>query len=229
MSAAVDAEELLERLLDSGVVTTLDGSDELALSEVFKRRIETEREELLGADEPLLEAVTNVVGHAGRAERLVEDRTAAREFLAKFRALNEFGGDVLSNEEVSRTLVVLDRFERALPPESGSPDAFLPVHGDQLKPLLASTHLAVVYVWRADSSACETMRANLDDVFATPPSDVLALSVYGPDWEDLLETYYDVKSAPTTLFVVDGRVDSRYVGPHDAVLVEREVEVIRSL
>jgi hypothetical protein len=60
-----------------------------------------------------------------------------------------------------------------------------------------------------------------------PPGDLLLLAVYGPDCPRLLDREFDVSGAPTTLFTLDGRVDSRFVGAPSTDGLETEIETLR--
>jgi hypothetical protein len=55
------------------------------------------------------------------------------------------------------------------------------------------------------------------------------LAVYGPDAPVLLEERYNVVGAPTTLFVLNGRVDARLQGAHEEYKIESEVQKLREL
>ncbi|MFD1572354.1 TlpA family protein disulfide reductase [Halorubrum laminariae] len=124
--------------------------------------------------------------------------------------------------------VLLDSSKSGPPPASGAPEGFVPVHGEDAVRLVDLCDRCVVYVWRDDCPPCESMRPNLSDVFGTvPPEGVLALSVYGPDCAALLDEEYDIVGGPTTLFTLEGRVDTRFVGVAETDSIEREIETLR--
>ena len=90
------------------------------------------------------------------------------------------------------------------------------------------TRRAVVYVWQEDCEPCDLVRQTLEDLLDAP-EDIALFAVYGPDWAELLYEEFDVAGAPTTLFVLDGEVDSRLNGPHYPESYEGELETLREL
>lgn len=220
----MDAETLLAALVgNDGVFEDAGDGGPLRLSPAFRDRVDDWRATLDAADGgERTAALVEAVGEGG-AELLggaVEDSA----FLARCCALSE--STDLSPAVVVHTGAVLDRFHGDVETD-GAPDPFLPVRGDRLSVLLDATPAAVVYVWRHDCPACDSMRESLEEAYAEPPEDVSLFAVYGPEWSGLLHHDYDVVAGPTTLFVLDGSVDSRIHGACAPEVAESEVGILR--
>jgi hypothetical protein len=86
-----------------------------------------------------------------------------------------------------------------------------------------------VYVWREECRPCDIVREWFEELFPEPPDDIGLYAVYGPDWAETVKEQFDVTVGPTTLFVVDGRVDCRHIGARTKASVEKEIENIRTL
>jgi hypothetical protein len=216
----------IERLVESGVFVPSDG--ELALADDFRETVATHRETL--AEETPADARAAVAALTDDEET----RTAVRAgvdadegLIARYVALRARVDD-LPPERALALAVVTGHVEDGGPRHGGAPDAFLPVDGDDLVDLVALYRRCVVYAWRENCSPCETTRDHFDALFADgPPEDVMCLSVYGPDCPRLLSEEFDVVGAPTTLFTLDGAVDSRLVGLPAREAIESEVETLR--
>lgn len=128
----------------------------------------------------------------------------------------------------ARVLVTIERLEAGPVPDEGAPDAFLPVTAAELRTIVALCDPCIVYVWRRDCDPCDLMRETFGELLEKPPADLLPVAVYGPDDAQLLSKRYDVVGGPTTLFVSDGRVESRLIGAHHGSVVENEIEAIKS-
>jgi hypothetical protein len=159
------------------------------------------------------------------ATRLLDAVGDNLEMLALYLAIKERADD-LDEESMWLVLSVLSYFLYPDPREDGAPDAFIPLHGRQLPYLLRVHSRAIVFVWRTDCAACDTIRSELEDIFEGPRSDVGLFAVYGPTCPEFMNERYDVAAGPTTLFIVDGTVDARLLGPRPRSVIDAEVEKI---
>lgn len=214
---------LFERLVEGGAVEGGPDGDDVRLTRPARDAIEEHREALSSLDDA--EVAARVADRGGAvADALSGASGPNRDVAAEFLALCEFG---LDDEDVASLLTVLDHFRSDPPPDDGVPDAFVPVHGDRLEALAPVFPRAIVYVWREECEPCEAVRADLDAVLPEPPTDVVLLSVFGPDWARLLREAYDVVGGPTVLFLRRGRPDARLVGPVATQSLENDVRRFR--
>lgn len=217
----MDPESLLATLIEDGVLEDA-GGETLELTAEFRDRVAERRAALTSLDgTERANELEESVG-ATAAEFLASD-VDDPAFLARCWALSN--ATALTGAELVRVGLVLDRFLDAVETD-GAPDAFLPVRGDRLSAALALHPAAIVYVWRHDCPACDTMRESLDEVYPEPPAEISLFAVYGPEWPELLEDEYGVVGGPTTLFVLDGAVDSRLHGAHAPDVVESEADIV---
>lgn len=218
----------VDGLIESGVFEPATGETELKTTEEFDAAV-AEHERTLEASDPkgIREAVTELTDEEGAAEALCAGAEYDSKFLARYVAIGERGEDLTPGQALALAVVV-DQLESGSPPSEGSPEAFLPVGGENLVRLVETYERCVVYAWRDDCPSCDVMRADFDDLVGdTPPEDVIMLSVYGPECARLLEEEYDVVIAPTTLFTLEGQVDARLIGAPERVAIENELETIR--
>jgi thiol-disulfide isomerase/thioredoxin len=217
----MDENELFETLVESGVLSTREDGEVRPSSEFestvsrYGERIRDEtdrRDALVAVDTP-----------SGRVADFVSVAEEAPDFVARYLAVRDVA-EALGFVESVRVVILLDRFSGPTPPTEGSPEPFLPVAGERLPAMLGIFPVAVVYVWRERCPDCDEMRDALEAVFERGHDSVTLLSVYGPDCAEMLEERYDVVGGPTTLFAVDGTVDSRLQGAHVEEVVEREVD-----
>ncbi len=155
---------------------------------------------------------------------LAEHVPASTDLLARYCAISAFTRGLQVADRV-RTVAAISQFDDEI---GGSPTTFLPVRGDHLSVLLDACRAAVGYTWRHDCPPSEAQRETLDAVFDEPPSDIGLFAVCGPNWTDIPRDEYDVTGGPTTLFGLDGRIDSRRVGAQIPEPVESEVDVLRA-
>lgn len=213
--ANMKPERRIQELLDNNVLTEAS-EDALRLTPTFEETIQqytagqSEVEE--GPDDTVTAALPN--------DSSLLDSYAALEEYVDLKAY--------AVEDRVQLLTALARF-RNDSPTAGAPEAFLSVQGEHLPGLLGLYERAVVYLWRESCDPCDEMRSVLNDVFDRIPPDVMLISVYGPDSPILLEEIYNVVGAPTTLFVLAGRVDARLQGAHEQYKVESEVKKLREL
>jgi hypothetical protein len=217
-------EELLSTLVDGEVLVEADADGELSFGEEFLDNA-AERTEQVERDEwraPFADGVTQ--GEAfSDSFAAVAERTP--ELLGTYWALDDALEDVTFSE-LLQSLVVIDRFRYPPTETGGTPDGFLAVRGDRLPALVEFVRHGVVYVWREDCDPCDVMVeqfAELDNGVG----DAVFLSVYGPPWAAELHDSFEVAGAPTTLFLANGRVDSRLMGAYEADVIETELETAK--
>ncbi|MFB6304722.1 MAG: thioredoxin family protein [Haloferacaceae archaeon] len=217
----------VDRLIDAGVFEAA-GGDELRLAAEFRETVDDHRETLADRDpEDARESVAALTGDEDAATALCEAARVDPALLARYVAVRERVDDLTPGETLALAVVV-GHLEDGRPRDDGSPDAFLPVYGDELVDLVALSPRCVVYAWREDCPPCDAVRGDFDAMFADgAPDDVMLLAVYGPDCPRLLDEEFDVVGAPTTLFTLEGSVDSRLTGARPREAYERELETLR--
>lgn len=222
----MNAEWIVDELVESGVLETVEGGDELKLTSKFRDAIDNNHTELEAMDRDSLyrasEAAALSDGNVGGFLEVFRDNI---EIFAEYHAVRQFV-DSISQEEMLQLIPVLDRFRKTSPPTDGVPDGFLPVHGDKVSSLVKLHSGAVVYVWRDECEPCDTVKRDFEILLDTPPDTVALYAVYGPDWSEQLEDDFDVVGAPTVLITLDGSVDARLQGPHARSTLEAEIELI---
>lgn len=219
--------EILETLIEINALEPSADDETLSLSTAFQDTVD-EVESALEHRETVREALRERFDEREVVESLGALGEDDRSFVAYYCALAD-QTDALSHDDLVRTVAVLAQFGETLPRTEGVPDAFLPVHGEQLSTLLQLTPRAVVYVWLDDCEPCDIVRETLDELFEEGIGDIALFAVYGPNAAERLYDQYDVSGAPVTLFVLEGEVDSRLYGAHYPESYEGEVEKLREL
>ena len=216
----------VERLIESDVFVPSDG--DLALADDFREAVAASRKTLTDEGPARARAAVATLTDDKETRTAVRaDVDADDGLLARYVALRDRVDD-LAPERALALAVVTGHVENGEPRHGGAPDAFLPVDGDDLLDLVSLYRRCVVYAWRENCSPCERTGEHFDAMFADgPPDDVMCLAVYGPNCPRLLSEEFDVVGAPTTLFTLDGAVDSRLVGLPAREAVESEVETLR--
>jgi thiol-disulfide isomerase/thioredoxin len=222
----MQSDELLDTLVGTGVLEPTTGGESVAVTAEFQESVE-ETETTLERRESLREELEARFDEPDALDALAALGEDDQRFVAQYCALAE-RVESLSHDDLVRTVAVLAQFQGTPPRSAGVPDPFLPVQGEQLPTLLGLTRRAVVYVWQEDCEPCDLVRGTLEDLLDAP-EDIALFAVYGPDWAELLYEEFDVAGAPTTLFVLDGEVDSRLNGPHYPESYEGELETLREL
>lgn len=213
----------IDRLTATDVIEPTDDRDSYRLTPTFVDEVERYRAEFEaagGSPDQLRERLPDAASFPDGPDGL--DPTVVAEYCAVRDRVDD-------EREAIAVAAVLDRFSDPSPPTDGSPVPFLPIHGERLPFIVGCYGAVVVYAWREDCPPCDIMKATFEAVFDPAPDDLLLVSVYGPDCPRLLDERFDVVGAPTTLFVRDGAVDSRFVGARDRNAVEREIETFRRL
>jgi hypothetical protein len=223
----MESDDLIGVLIDADVLVADEKDRSFSLSERFvdereAARIRFEpvkdaaRLELL-ADaldgEPVPPALERVLDSPG----VLADYETLMRFVPELEHANRVG-----------VLNVLGGLRRGQPPDEGAPEAFLPVHGDRLPALVRLQRAAIVYAWREDCDPCDLVCSDFDEIFEeTPPEDVMLYAVYGPEWAVELREAFDIGGAPTTLFIRNGTIDSRFIGAHTRSALENEIRILR--
>lgn len=217
----MDENGVYKTLLEADVIT---GDQNTRLSSSFIQDIEGYNDLIdnLGKD-----GLTEVLRESGTPQesvhRFLKISGVDSEYLARYLALQK-NLQKLEFEKVVQLSVIVNELERPEPPTSGSPDAFYPIHGDKLRTYMTLYPIAIVYAWRENCPPCDTVRQAFDDVFQEPRETISLFSVYGPDCAETLRDEFDATVAPTTLFCIEGTVDSRLQGAHYEEVLRGEVE-----
>jgi hypothetical protein len=221
-------EAVFDELVEAAVLTeTETETGEIAVADGFEATVADVQTHVETSSDGVLRDELREVGTPSEyVDRLVEVADSAPAFLARYLAVRRAvaGFDF---ETAIRITLLVEEFETPTLPTDGAPDGFLSVRGESLPTLLTIFPVAVVYVWREDCPECDLVRDDLEILFSDPPADVSLFSVYGPDCAAFLEAEYDVVGGPTTLFVVDGRVDSRLQGAHFREILQNEIREMR--
>lgn len=214
---------VLERLTTNNVIERDNEGDGYRLTSSFVERIQVYVEDIEQFGDDLTERIGELVPARAPIPEDVEDLDPT--VLAEYCAVMELAEDEADGIAI---MALLDQFTDP-PADEGGPSAFLPVRGQRLPFLLPGYDAAIVYIWRDDCPPCDVMKGHFESLFESPPSDLFLVSVYGPQCPVLLDERFDVVGAPTTLFVRDGAVDSRYFGAKDRQVIESEIETVRRL
>ena len=222
-TAGTSADDLLQRLVSAGVLVRTDETDEFTLSDSFRaaRTVHLAALEDLSADASAREATAFTEGTP------VDPNVVPLETLATVKALDDTLEFELENATLLTLSIGLGAEDHDLP-TSGVPAAFTPIRGTTIATFVDLHAAAVIYCWREDCPPCDTVKADLEALLDSGriPDTVGLGAVYGPDCPTLLQERYDVAGAPTTLFCVNGRVDSRYVGARTPTVFEAEIAEI---
>lgn len=219
--------DLLETLIERDVLEPSGADDWLSLAPRFRDAVADAEAALDGASS--IEAALDERFDDGTVvDALASLEEVDRAFVATYCALAD-RSKALTHDDLVRTVTVLRQLQGEAPRTGGAPEQFLPVHGERLSVLLPLTRRGIVYVWREDCDPCDQVRETIEDLLGGGADDIALFAVYGPDAAEYLYEHYDVSGAPTTLFVVDGEVDSRLQGARYSEAYAGEIETIREL
>jgi len=205
----------LAEWIASGALTSVD--NQIAPTDEFLSNV-SERKKTISNDD------TVAVEHIRPELRKVDLDV---ELSATYLELSKY--DVpASPAQLMATAVLLTSEKSTGARSAGAPSGFLPLHWEDASRLVELCDRCVVYVWRDNCDSCETMKKSLSDIFsADRPDDILAISIYGPDCATDLQREYDVSIGPTTLFTLNGSVDSRIIGAADTSAIRHEISVLQ--
>lgn len=222
----MDPADVLEQLVAEGVVEEGDDGT-LGLSASYRTRLDAHLSDLRDCSADALRQTVAEQRGEEEAARLLDLTEGTVEPIAQYLTLTE-SADQYGFEERLRLVPTLQQLHRPAP-DRGAPERFTPVRPEQLPFLLNLYERAIVYVWRDECPPCETMREEFDSLFPEPDEQLTLLAVYGPDGPQVLQERYNVTVGPTTLFVLDGEVDSRLLGSQYRSVIESEIETLRAL
>lgn len=221
----MNTEEKVKILVDAGVFEVSNAGNGYRVAIPFQNAVDERQETFVDLSSVELRKRIQTLFDDENIIALVADiGEDDREFVAVCAVLAEY---LAPDDDIVRTAPVLQLFRHGLPRAEGGPEAFLAVHGDQLATLTQLFPQSVVYVWRDDCDPCDAMRDTLDELFETKPDDLELFTVFGPDYAEALNDAFDIIGGPTTLFIRDGRVESRLQGAHHQETIESEVEFLR--
>lgn len=222
--------QVIEGLLDAGVIELDEAEDEFRMTDGFNDRIDECRAIVADLDhDSLRDELIDATSDPDEAEALLAASETSEDIVADYLALSRTDGNQLSHAERLRAMTVFDALRRSPPPADGAPDPFVPVHGDRLPFLVQLYPRVIVYIWLHDCDPCDLMKESFEELLEEPPDEIAFFAVYGPDSSDLLQDRYDVSAGPATLFFLNGEVDLRLYGPQYERLLENEIEKLRGL
>jgi len=224
MDYDLNSERLASKLSEAGIITSVNKETCLKLSDDFQQSIERW---YFDSDTSREAAARQVLARLTDSDELVTRgaRIAHRDprFVSVLLAVDEYIEDITANEAISITMAISQLYSGA-PKGEGAPEGFIPVRGGLIPTLIELYGYTVVYVWRYDCDPCDVMREEFESLVEAFPDEIALLAVYGPDWAETIYEKYNVKGAPTTLFLHNGEVVTRLVGAHYSVKLEREIE-----
>lgn len=221
MAGTARTEEMLDRLVDDGVIDHGDDG-RLVLTDGFRDRRHACRTELEAMDEDEYESTLDEFLSAVDRAVDVVDRDTVADAVAVGRTCES-----LDRADCLVVALSLDRFDEP-PRTDGVPDGFLPIRGREVGTFLQQNHAAIVYFWREDCAPCDLVREKLEALLdeGTIPAETGLVAVYGPNSPTLLREEFEVGIAPTVLFCSDGSPDSRLIGDSSERILRREVEFL---
>lgn len=218
------AETKIDALIDANVFEPSRDGEGYEITDAFRASVEARHDELADlAPSGIRENIRDIFGEGEIATLVGDVSETDREFAAVCVTLAD---RLDSADEIVRLAPIVQQYRRGVPRDDGVPEPFLAVHGDRLATFTRLYQQSVVYVWREDCPPCDMMRTTLTELFATDSDGPALFAVYGPDYARTLADAFDVVGGPTTLFVYEGRVESRLQGAHHPESIENEVEIL---
>jgi hypothetical protein len=221
----MDSQTLVDRLVDAGVFEPVGDGDDLRVGDAFQRAVEANLETIESADDGthLFEEFVDDADVRATLRNAVDDDP---EFFARYLTLAEWL-DGLTHRQTLDVAIVVHQFTDEPPRADGAPADFLPIRGETLGTVASLYERSIVYIWRDQCPACETVREDFEAIFADgTPEDVALLSVYGPDCARYLQEEFDVVGGPTVLYVRNGEVETRLQGANGRAVLENEIELL---
>ena len=207
----MDSKRILDQLLEAQVIGVEEDAESIFVLDNFKEDITHHSAKIERSEDPQL---TNQISRMSD-DLLVEALTTIAkkdpQFVSIFLTLKKWTTG-LGNDELVQASTVLNQLYPEPPRKDGSPEGFIPIHGDQLEFLFKLHPRSVLYVWRDNCDPCDLLKETFEDILKQNSYELSFFSVYGPNSEELLADRFDVKGGPVTLFVLNGTVDSRFYG-----------------
>lgn len=214
-------ERLLGDLIESGVFEE-SAHGGLQPTESFQSRRQEHRTEVAELDDAELEVAYSAYTAADDSD----PSAVGVKTLGDARAIYHTAAS-LDRERSLLAALALERLEQS-ESSGGIPEGFVPLEGEEVDGFMESHPAAVLYFWREECEPCDSVRESLEALVANGeiPESVGLGAVYGPDSAELVRDRYQVAVAPTTLFCVDGRIDSRIVGAFAHEAIRTEIQTI---
>ncbi len=217
----MQGERLLARLIDKDVI---DDSGEIPVfSETFLDRVASYEAELALRDDgaELETYVRDELDDVQIPNYHSEFDADDAPYLAELLALN----DLLTDAETAlQVLPTLDLFGDSPPPVEGTPELFVQVSGPRLRTLAKLYERCIIYAWGYDCPPCETVRGDFDELLDEPMEGIPLFAVCGEDCYKMLYDEFNMRGAPTVVFILEGKNDLRLEGPSAKEVLERELE-----
>ena len=222
----MQSEALLSKLETAGILEKTD-AEELILSDGFRSVVPNYRSKwnTISKDK-LLKDLSDRYADGASVEAIFADNSDDLARICYFAAIHEELPDVPVEEQI-RVATLCHSIWEGVSKVEGVPRTFLPVTGKDLPVLINAYQRAIVYVWRQDCDPCDLVKEDFENIFNPPTNELGLLAVYGPDSAEFLRNRYDIAGAPTTLFVRDGKVETRLIGAHYRGVFEAEIEKLR--
>lgn len=215
-------EEIIERLVDANVLLEADHGESFVLTKEFRA---LENEKLTALEERDESSTTIFEEQIGRIEEGPAEPNL--ENIARAEVLAEMVDGMTVDEgfSIARGFHVFETRPEEVP------DGFVPLEFNEISTFLKQYDGAVLYVWRRDCPPCDTVRDRLEQLLKSDviPRNLGLGAVCGPDCVTVLREQYDATVAPTLLFCIGTKVDSRLVGAHDISIIQHEIEMIEKL
>lgn len=215
-SDTTDPADLLATLAEADIVDSDD--DSVRLTESFRERRRGVRTGLAEGDEEFVDDDLTAACEAVATE-------SDEELLATAAAVRETAD--LDPETAAASALALGRIDGPLD-DSGAPEGFTPIRGEEIEAFLSRNPTAVLYFWGRDCEPCEVLEEDFETLREQGkiPEDVELAAICGENCYQLVRERYEVGVAPTTIFCANGRPDSRLVGAHQPQTMISEMEII---
>lgn len=220
--------DLLSTILDSGITSIDENTQEIRLRDSFQQTVLDNKKTIETSN--FKEYQENLLGLGLTEEDLAQLQNLSEidtEFVSIYLSLAESTTE-LNSDELTRLSILLQQLPD-LPPQSGTPNAFIQVPASQLELLLALKKKSIVYIWRNECESCELMKEDLNELFPKPIEELGLYAIYGPNWAEQLQDHYAVMGGPATLFFINNQVNSRLYGAHRKSKLKKEVEIFRDI
>lgn len=223
MRRADDLERLVDDLLEAGVFEPA-ADDELRLTETYRQERQKRRQAARNLEDEF-ESTAAEYTATGDADPSALSPETLGDAMAVYRL-----ADSLDRERSLLAAEALERLESATS-RHGVPDGFVELEADDIDAFMANHAAAVIYCWREDCNPCDGVREVFEGLLADGeiPEWVGLAAVFGPESPAYLQEQYEVGVAPTTLFCVDGEIDSRIVGNPGYEAFRTEIATITEL